>query len=806
MRLFLSFLVFAVVFGTGVSPAKADERVVYAGVYLHDVARLELRDGMVDVDLELWAKWRGELDPSELQIANAAELEREQLSEERDGDWHSVRWRVRGTLRGEFPLQRFPFDEQVVVVALELPEARGRLVPDAAGSGMAEELSLTDWLHEPELRPRTERRTVASDLGLLEREGLPSTVNRVSYEVRLVRPIETVALKLFLPLVIIALVAFVAFFLPADALDARSSIGVTALLSCFAFQYTIAESLPAVAYLTLADLLFLLAYVVSTAALVETIVVHALARQRSHERAVKVDLVSRFAFPLLTALGVYLAVPSPAPAEAAVVEPLPESTRVASSRDVLRIGANRLSNILGSPVVNATFWSLLHAEPGERPKPWLVERKPGVDNDAVRFLADGALEVRWRLREGLTWSDGRPVVAADLRLPWEALEVPDVRSFEVPDDRTLVVTWEGRVAAALEAPDAWPSHVLADAFEEGAYEALRDRRRAEPTPSLGPYHVIEHVAGERLVVEANPRFVGAPPAIRRVEVTVMEPEALLRAFAEGEIDVTIPNAITMDQARAFAVDHPESVHVRPSDAFVFLAPDLAHPWLGRREVRRAILQAIDREELARSIYGDAGRVAHVAVPAVSPEGLEVTTFDPDAARQTLAEAGLVGETIELIRSGSEMDRVLTAFVRRSLEGVGLVVTEREVRSTHALYLEGGHGGLLSHVIRGELDAPPRRYWNLPLRQGAYVRDARHDAYDDEVHALVEREEHALFPERRDQLRERLLSESSRRLPILPLVFAAERVLAHPQLRGWDHGPGVSFGADLERWSFEAAPE
>jgi hypothetical protein len=37
---------------------------------------------------------------------------------------------------------------------------------------------------------------------------------------------------------------------------------------------------------------------------------------------------------------------------------------------------------------------------------------------------------------------------------------------------------------------------------------------------------------------------------------------------------------------------------------------------------------------------------------------------------------------------------------------------------------------------------------------------------------------------------------------LPLVFAAERVLADPKLRGWDRGPGVSFGAAMERWWFE----
>lgn len=619
------------------------------------------------------------------------------------------------------------------------------------------------------------------------------------------RPILTVALKLFLPLAIIALVAFVAFFLPADALDARASIGVTALLSCFAFQFTISESLPSVAYLTLADLLFLLAYVVSALALVETIAVHALARRRQHEASVRLDLVSRVLFPVLTALGIWLAVPSAEPVHADAAEPLPSSERRVSARDVLRIGTNRLTNVLGSPIVDATFWSLLHEAPGERPEPWLVERRPGVDNDAVHFLADGALEVHWKLREGLRWSDDRPVVAEDLRLPREALELPDVRAFEATDDRTLIVTWNGRVASALDAPDVWPSHVLGQVFAEGGYDALREKRRQEPTPSLGPYRVIEHVAGERVVVEANPHFVGEPPSIRRVEVRVFSQDALVEAFLAGDVDLTVPNAVTMEQALAVRATHPDRAHVRPSDTFVFLAPDLTHPLLGRRDVRRAILGAIDREALARELYGDAGRVAHVAVPSTNgrlPDGTEIVPFDPELSRRVLSEAGATGASLELIRTSSPMDVALTSSLRRSLEAVGLVIVEREVPSTHTLYLSGDHGGLLSHVIRGELDAPPRRYWNLPLRQGVFARDVRHDAYDDEVDALVVREEHALFPERRDQLRERLLAESSRRLPILPLVFAAERVLADPKLRGWDHGAGVSFGAAMERWWFE----
>ncbi|MEM9073474.1 MAG: ABC transporter substrate-binding protein, partial [Myxococcota bacterium] len=505
------------------SSLRADSsREVYVGVYLHDVTRLILKDGMVDVDFDLWAKWRGEFDHEQLQVANAATLERHFLGEESDRDWHTARWRVRGTLRGEFPMTRFPYDEQIVAVELELPTQLGRLVPDAAGSGMESRFSLTDWLYDPEFEARSEEREVSSDLGLLEREGLPSTVRKVAYRVRLRRPIVTVALKLFLPLAIIALVALVALFLPGSAIEPRSGIGVTALLSCFAFQFTISDTLPSVAYLTLADTLFLIAYVLSTCALIVTIASHSLTRTDRAAQSARLDRTMRVLLPTVAAIAVAVAIPGDLPPREPEIDPLPDLGTATSSRDELHIGTNILSNITGTPVFAGGYWQLLEAPPDEHPQPVFVQRRPGIDNEMVRFLADGRLEVTWKLREGLKWSDGTPLVARDLTLPWDAYDLAHVVGYEAPDDRTLVVTWDGRLAMALETPVAWPSHVLDDAFqnaEEGeGYGAVRELRRTTPTPSLGPYVVTEYVPNERVVAEANPEFLGEPPAIRRVVV------------------------------------------------------------------------------------------------------------------------------------------------------------------------------------------------------------------------------------------------------------------------------------------------
>lgn len=783
--------------------ARADDvPAVYAGVFLHDVVRFDLKNGTFDVDVELWAKWRGELDPDRIQIANAAEIERRFLGIESDRDWHSARWRVRGTLRGQFPLHRFPFDEQHVAVVVELPEHVGRLVPDLASSGMAESFSLTDWLYEPEFRPTAESQRFASDLGMVSHEGEPVTVHRVAYRVRMTRPIVTVALKLFLPLAIIVLVALVALFLDPEAIEPRSGIGVTALLSCFAFQFTVSDSLPEVAYVTLADTLFLIAYIISSGALITTVAIH-VAHGRGRTRvALFTDRVMRALLPCGALIAVWLSVPEPEPEDVRGPDPVPVEARHASARPELRIGTTLLSSATGTPVSAGAHPSLMPEGPDGEPRPLLVERRPGVDNDALRFLASGELEVTWRLREGLAWSDGRPVSAADLLLPWRAIDNDHVLAFDAPDDRTLTVRWDGRLSQALDAPTVWPAHVLGAAFEEGEYTAVRDRMRSAPTPGLGPYRMVEFEARSHAIAEANPSYLGAAPSIARVHVRFFEEgQALVDAFLAGDVDVTAPNSVTLEQAEAVGRQRPGAAHVRPSSLLVVLHPDLDDPLLSRRPVREALLAAIDRERIAREVYGDAGRVAHVPVPGALPPGTRVIAHAPDEARAALHALGATGAPLKLLRSTSPVTLAMAELIREDLEAAGLSVVVEDVDNPLRTYNARGWGGLLLRPTQGSRDVSPRRFWNLPLVSGAYPPEARHDAYDDEVHALVERELRAMYPERRRQLRDALFALTSERLPNLPLVFAAERVLAVPALRGWDAGPDVPFGEGLESWYF-----
>ncbi len=62
---------------------------------------------------------------------------------------------------------------------------------------------------------------------------------------------------------------------------------------------------------------------------------------------------------------------------------------------------------------------------------------------------------------------------------------------------------------------------------------------------------------------------------------------------------------------------------------------------------------------------------------------------------------------------------------------------------------------------------------------------------------------ALFVQIREQIRDLLFAGYSRKLPNLPLLFLADRIVAVPELDGWENGSGSGFGTTLEQWHFAA---
>ncbi|MCA9534948.1 MAG: hypothetical protein KC593_14755 [Myxococcales bacterium] len=802
-RLSLALLAGLLLTVPSIARAEPAERA-YVGVYLHDVTRFDQRDGTFDVDADVWLKWYGELDPAALRVQNASfDLEMEDLGESADGDWHSHRYHLRGTLRGEFPLHRFPFDVQALGIHFELTGTRAVLVPDLAGSGIASSFSVTGWDYEAQFQPHAQQLVYASDLGSIEGEGRSTKIQRVGFEVTLARPTITIAVKLFLPLVLLLLIALVALYLAPDLVDARTGIGVTVLLACFAFQFTVAGTIPDVSYLTVVDELFILAYALSALTLIITVLAYWLHRTDRAAQATKMDRYSRRSIPVVALVASLIMLRTGPPAQAdnpeaaAALPPHPSS-----ARDLLRIGTVQLRSAAYGLLRGPQDAGLTVVAPNGERIGHLAEQAPSVATNQMNFHANGTLEITWTLRPDLQWSDGHALTSDDFRFALEFSPDPNLVSIATPDERTLVLTYSDAFAYSLEGFSPLPRHAFADrVLPDGGLDDVRDARFTQIAPSAGPYKLVEFVANQSAVLEANERYVGPPPSVRRVEVRVFpSADALAAAFRAGQIDAIEPGALTPLAAKALEQERPDAVIVRASGDLYALVPDDSVPLVAQLAVRQAMVRALDRSELARTVFGRFGEPAETPSRGVHAVERDALPYDVEAARAAFEAAGALGATVRLTHSDDPVERRIAELVSEAFVAAGLVVEDRELPAGDGGLYRRDHGGLLLTLIpAGEEENDPRRYWNLPRVNGRFDARARTFAFDDKTAQVVDGWQRALYVERRSQLQRETDEAVARRLPVVPLVFGSERLARDPKLRDWDGG--LRFGDTMADWNF-----
>jgi peptide/nickel transport system substrate-binding protein len=286
-----------------------------------------------------------------------------------------------------------------------------------------------------------------------------------------------------------------------------------------------------------------------------------------------------------------------------------------------------------------------------------------------------------RLRRDVAFSDGAPFTSADVLFSFRAayderVKSPVRSSLEVagkplqvaaPDLYTVVITFPQAFAPGLRLLDhlpILPKHKLEAALDAGRFaEQWTPSKPLTDVAGLGPFTLVEHVSGQRLVFARNPRYFlkdarGEPlPYLERLTLAIVPDQTTeaLRLEA-GETDLMVNGEIRPQDYAAFKRAADDG-RVRLLDVGVGLDPDFlsfnlrpakqADPrwsWLGRREFRQAIAWGVDRQAIADTVYLGA------AVPVSSPispgnrtwhvKDLPPFTHDPARARELLASIGL----------------------------------------------------------------------------------------------------------------------------------------------------------------------
>jgi peptide/nickel transport system substrate-binding protein len=306
-----------------------------------------------------------------------------------------------------------------------------------------------------------------------------------------------------------------------------------------------------------------------------------------------------------------------------------------------------------------------------------TELLPGIATDWQ--ISEDGLTWTFTIREGVKFHDGSNLTAEDVWWTWmhywgkdesgSALERATQSSAQAqariverieqpaPDQVSITVTQgDGGFPAAMvsEAAANWYGVVpqrpkVHDDLQESAY----DRNPI----AAGPMRLVNHVQAEVMQFERFDEYYYQPdngvPEDRRVKFTTLDlhliPEEATRvaAIRSGEADIAPASLATKDQVEAGGgrlVFGPEGIYVRVMLMGCFKAEFPCHD----KRVRQALDYAVDKEVLRDQLFGgpEVFQVkgwAHITPSTIgySPE-LDPWSFDPDKARQLLADAGYPG--------------------------------------------------------------------------------------------------------------------------------------------------------------------
>jgi peptide/nickel transport system substrate-binding protein len=246
---------------------------------------------------------------------------------------------------------------------------------------------------------------------------------------------------------------------------------------------------------------------------------------------------------------------------------------------------------------------------------------------AARWEWDAPTTLVFHLDPRARWQDGQAVTAADVAFTYDAYTDTLVNSPFRPALRNIAaVTTRDSLTVVFRFRQRYP-----EMFYDAVYhmrilpahllrEVPRDQWRSTAFGRApvgdGPYRFVAWKAGESLELAADSTFFLGRPRIRRViwRFTPDQTVAVTQLIA-GDADA-IEVLVSPDNVQRACAAPQLSCYPYKGAQYGYLGFNLTapgdttkpHPLLGNRDLRRALVMAVDRERMLRTVWGDFAKV------------------------------------------------------------------------------------------------------------------------------------------------------------------------------------------------------
>ena len=282
-------------------------------------------------------------------------------------------------------------------------------------------------------------------------------------------------------------------------------------------------------------------------------------------------------------------------------------------------------------------------------------------------LSEDGMVWTFKLRDGLVWSDGQPLLASDYIFAlqraattgydfawywgyaggianWDAVTKgeADVSTLGIKavDDKTIEVTTATPKPYLPGVVSLWypvPKHVFDTLGDEWA-------ANVDTLVSSGPFIVESwEKSNNSMVLVKNPTYTGPwQPQVDRlvIDPSLGAPEVGLPAFMAGESDFSYLNT---GQIPFVEQRFPGQIAKNAVFAVSYLSFDLDSPPFDNINVRKAFQAAINRDEMTSTVLANLAIPGKSLLPPGYPGYNEAITsqavFDPEKAKKFMADAG-----------------------------------------------------------------------------------------------------------------------------------------------------------------------
>jgi peptide/nickel transport system substrate-binding protein len=318
-------------------------------------------------------------------------------------------------------------------------------------------------------------------------------------------------------------------------------------------------------------------------------------------------------------------------------------------------------------------------------------------------VLDGGRRITFRLRRGISFSDGTPFSAEDVAETVRRMMDPNLHSPTGDTFRSSSVSVRAEAAGPYEISLTFEKPIagLAHLFDELAVSSARSPHKDSAV--LGPYMLAEHKPGSYLMLRRNPNYWKRDsrgyrlPYIDSIRLDIQENrETELLRFLRGEVHLI--NSLTPEMFERVRKDAPSAARdMGPSLDSEFLwfnlspaapLPAFKRAWFESVSFRQAITAAINREDMCRVAYLGHARPATGPYPASSKQWfnakLAPPVFDPKRASALLTHDGFqrrgsvlqdrAGNVVEfsvITNAGSKTRIRLATMMQQDLSALGI---------------------------------------------------------------------------------------------------------------------------------------